>query len=221
MIAVMLDPDAAFRPARANAPAPPTPPVPAVVPHPEPVPAPEPALPRAEPWRVGVEAGAVFSLGLLPHLGTGFSVRGRLTPPGWPALELGGVVWLPGEASASGHGARLSLVEGLVSLCPLATTALGVALSACAGIRVGGIRAGGFGFNLAYAEERPTVAPSIEGGLRRRLVGPLVAGLAAGLVVPLIRDRFYYAEAGGVKLEVFRMSPLAGTLQATVGVELP
>lgn len=213
VIAVMLDPQADLRPAPA--------PAPAVVARPALIAIPYRLPPPAEPWRGGLQAGAVFSLGLLPGPGVGLSVRGRLTPPRWPAIELGGALWLPGQAATGSRGTRLALVEGLVALCPLRTSASGFDLGACAEIRIGQIRSGGFGFNLSFDQERPTVAPSLEGQLRRRLVGPLVAGLGLGLLVPIVRDRFYYGVSGGQKLEVFRMSLLAGTLEATLGVELP
>lgn len=224
VIAVMIDPDAALH-------APPLPavaPAPAVIVHRELVPVPVPytappraAPPRPEPFRAGIHLGAVFALGLLPEPGVGLALRGRLTPPRWPTFELGGALWAANQAESGGVGARFSLAEGFVTGCAPAVTALGFELSGCLGLRAGVLRVGGFGFDLAQSPERPTFAASLEGRVRRRLVGPLVLAVGPGLLAPIVRDRFFYSVDAGPRLQVFRMAPLAGTLEATLGLEFP
>ena len=222
VIAVMIDPDAALRPPPPPAPVPPAPVVaPPVIVQRELIPIPYVAPPRLTPWRAGLDLGATFALGLLPNPGAGIALRGRITPPRWPTFELGGAIWAANQAESGGIGAKFSLVEGFLSVCPLATSTLGFELGACLGARVGAIRAGGFGFDLTQEQERPTFAGSLEGRVRRRIVGPLVVSISPGLLVPFVRDRFFYSEASGQKLEVFRMSPVVGTLEATLGVEFP
>ena len=212
VIAVMIDPDAAFRPATPLAP-------PAVVVPRAIVAVPPLAPPLPERWRGGLHLGAVVALGLLPHPSVGVVVRGRVTPPRWPTLEVGAAIWAANQAESSGVGARFSLTEGFASLCPLHVDALGVGLDTCLGVRGGVIRVGGFGFALTEAHERPTVAASLEGRVRRRLAGPLVLALAPGLLAPLVRDHFYFLGAADQKLEVFRMAPLVGSLEITLGLE--
>ena len=223
VIAVMIDPDAALH-------APPAPvlaPMPSVVPAPfvqrelAPIAIPYVAPPRPEPWRAGLHVGAVLSLGLLPNAGAGLALRGRIAPPHGPAFELGATIWAANQADSGGVGARFTLAEGVASVCPLATSAFGFELGACLGVRVGAMQIGGFGFDLVQAHERPTFGASLEGRVRRRLAGPLVVSLGPGLLLPIVRDRFFYSTPAGQKLEVFRMAPLIGTLEATLGVEFP
>ena len=217
VIAVMIDPVAALRTA--------TPPIatpaPTVIVQRELVPVPYVAPPRLDPWRTGVHLGAIFALGLLPKPGVGLALRGRITPPRWPTLEIGGAIWAANQAESGGVGARFTLAEGLAALCTPALAALGLELGGCLGARGGLIRAGGFGFDLAQDRERPTFAASLEGRLRKRIAGPLTLAVSPGLLVPFVRDRFFYSEQAGQKLEVFRMSPLVGTLEATLGLEFP
>ncbi len=223
VIAVMIDPDAALHALQPPV-LTPTPPVilPPIAP---PTPAPFTVLPVApplpDPWRAGLHVGAVLSIGLLPNLGAGLALRGRVTPPHGPAIELGATIWAANQAESGGVGARFTLVEGTASLCPLATSASGFELGACLGVRAGAMRIGGFGFDLVEDHERPTLGASLEGRVRRRIVGPLVLAVGPGLLLPIVRDRFFYTAPTGQKLEVFRMAPLIGTLGATLGVEFP
>jgi hypothetical protein len=219
VIAVMIDPVAALH----AAPPPTVTPyvAPTVIVQRELVPVPYVAPPRPDPWRSGLHLGAVFALGLLPEPGVGLALRGRITPPRWPTLEIGGAIWSANQAESGGVGARFSLAEGLAAVCAPAVAALGLTLGGCLGARAGVIRVSGFGFALAQDHERPTFAASLEGRVLRRLVGPLALGVSPGLLVPFVRDRFFYNEQAGQKLEVFRMSPLVGTLEVTLGLEFP
>ena len=223
VIAVMIDPDAALHapPTPAIAPMPPVVPLPLVQRELAPIAIPYLAPPRPEPWRAGLNVGAVLSLGLLPNLGAGLALRGRITPPRGLAIELGATIWSANQADSGGVGARFTLAEGVAAVCPLATSAFGFELGACVGVRVGAMQIGGFGFDLVQDHERPTFGVSLEGRVRRRIVGPLVLALGPGVLLPIVRDRFFFSTSTGKKLEVFRMAPLIGTLEATLGVEFP
>jgi hypothetical protein len=219
VIAVMIDPDAAMSPPAAEAPAAP-PPAPRVIVERVPVPVPIPPLEPA-PWIAGVEAGAAFSAGLLPTVGAGVTIRGRLTPPRFFAIEIGGILWLPSTAQGDPLGAKFSLAQGFLDACPLATSAGGARFLACAGMELGTVRAGGFGFNLSEEQEQVVVDASLGGRASRRIVGPLTGSVAVDVLVPFVRDRFFYEDRSGAELEVFRMSPVAGKLAVSLGVEFP
>jgi hypothetical protein len=225
IIAVMIDPEAALS---AGAPAqPPLSPLvppsapPRVVVHRVlvPVPAPRPAPPV--PWRAGVEVGPITSLGLLPEPGAGLVIRGRIRPPGFWSFQLGGILWLPSEAAQGGLGSRFTMAQGFLNACPIAGKALGIELAACAGVQIGAVRVGGFGFDLSDQHEQPVVNAHLEGRFTRRLVGPLGVSAGLGVLIPAIRDRFFYRERDQSRREVFRMSPVAGSLDAALGLEFP
>ncbi|WP_437963500.1 hypothetical protein WMF04_27660 [Sorangium sp. So ce260] len=225
-IALMIDPDARLSPGPPP-PAPPAPPAPPPAPPPQVVvqriliPASPPA-PRAPPapWRLEIGAGPLFGLGLLPAPGVAATIRARVTPPGFWSFEVGGAVWAPNEATAGALATRFSWGEGFVSACPVS---LGdeTQLSACAGVRLGAMSTGSFGFDVNLAEDRITAGGALDVRLARRLLGPLTAGIGLGLVVPLVRDTFYYTDTQGQDRQVFRMAPLGGTADILLGVRFP
>ncbi|WP_438014872.1 hypothetical protein WMF18_28790 [Sorangium sp. So ce315] len=238
-IALMIDPSAKLSPgappaAPAPAPAPaPSPaplPAPPAAPAPPPAPAPQvivqrvliPVSPPAPlpPWRVEIGAGLLFGLGLLPSPGVAAALRARLTPPRFWSFEVGGAVWLPDEATTGAASTRFTWGEGFVSACPVSLGSE-TRLAACAGVRLGALRAGGLGFRVDRSDERLTAGGTLDARLTRRLVGPLTAGGGLGLIVPFVRDTFYYVDAQGQDREVFQMAPLAGTADVLLGVEFP
>jgi hypothetical protein len=209
VIAVMIDPEAALAPRR---PATTSPPPPRRV---EPVPfAPPPS------WRVSLQAGGAAMLGLLPRVGGGVLIRSNIDPPRFLGFEVGGILF-PRVGTAQGSvGATFQLAEGFVSACPLTLHAFGADLSACAGVQVGAIHAEGSGSATGTAQEQGLFNLALEGRVRRRLVGPLVAGAGLGLVVPVLRDRFSYV-VHVPNVELYTMAPVAGQVNFSLGVEFP
>ncbi|MGK4000857.1 hypothetical protein [Sorangium sp. So ce1024] len=181
-----------------------------------------PASPPAPspPWRVEIGAGPLFGLGLLPSPGVAAALRARLTPPRFWSFEVGGAVWLPDETTTGAASTRFTLGEGFVSACPVSLGSE-TRLAACVGVRLGALRAGGLGFRVDRSDERLTAGGTLDARLTRRLVGPLTVGGGLGLIVPFVRDTFYYTDAQGQDREIFRMAPLAGTADVLIGVEFP
>lgn len=223
VIAVMIDPEAAFAP-RAPAPPKPLPALPAPPPRaPQLVYVPVPIAPPPPPvpWRASVQAGVITVLGLLPRLGGGAMIRARIEPPRFWAFELGGLLLFPNDARQGVLGATFQLAVASLAACPLEARAFGSELSLCAGAELGAIGTSGFGFDLPKTKEQVAFDVTLEGRVRRRLVGPLVAAAGLGLHVPVVRDRFYYLDAAGAEREVFRMSAVAGAADLSIGAELP
>jgi hypothetical protein len=199
VIAVMIDPDASLAPLP---PAPPPPPA---------------ALPPPS-WRVSLQGGGMAMLGLLPRVSGGVLIRSHVEPPRFWAFEVGGVLFPAVEAVQGVSGASFQIAEAFVSVCPLTLRAFGGALSACAGVQVGSIRAGGFGVDAGSAQEQVLFNVALEGRVRRRLVGPLVVAAGLGLVVPTVRERFSSTTLG---TDIFTMAPVAGAVDLSLGVEFP
>jgi len=216
VIAVMIDPEAALAPPRPAAPFPPWPP-PRPAP-PSPPAAPPAACPAPPSWQVSLQAGGVAMLGLLPRVAGGVLIRSHIEPTRFWGFEVGGVVFPAVQATLGTEGASFQLAEAFLSTCPLTLHAFGAALSACAGVQAGAIHATGMGFS--GAEEVGLFNVAVEGRVRRRIVGPLVAGAGLGLVVPTLRTRFSIPSTAADQV-LFTMAPVAGALDLSLGVEFP
>jgi hypothetical protein len=222
VLAMLLDPEAALAagpPPHPMAPAPADPPA-------RPPPPPPPAPPPPRPWRESVSVGPAVAAGLLPGVAVGLSLRGEIVPPAFFPIELGGVVWLDGRAtapSAPTRGATLSLAYGMVGICPLVWGPGATVLRGCADLALGAVRAVGFGFSGSNAagQEQPVVQAQVAGRVTRRIVGPLDLGIGLGLWVPFQRAQLYYLDAAGNQQELFRTAPVVGVVDASVGLAFP
>jgi len=211
IVTLLIDPNAALAPLP-SAPAPPL--VEAPI-------APAPAPPPSPPWRVGVQLAMAFGLGLLPRPGGGVTFRVDVTPPRWPTLALGGTAWFDNHTEAGPISATFTLVYGIFSVCPLGIVAVGTRFSACLGLQAGALRAGGFGFDLAYRQEQAVINAVAEVRVRRPISAPIFAELGLVQIVPFVRRGFYYDDEKGRSRDVYQMTHLAGALDAALGIELP
>jgi hypothetical protein len=152
-----------------------------------------------------VQAGPVIGAGFLPGVASGVQLGVLLDPLGLPGLELSGAYFPWHEAG----DVSFSLAYGRLAVCPLdAETGL-ARFSSCAGMAVGALYAQGYSGILD-----PVVHPFLDARASRRIAGPLIATLGVGIAVPLRRRYFNYNPP-------FQMSPVAGTLDLGLGVEVP
>lgn len=222
VVSLLVDPSAALGPA-------PAPPPPQILPAPTrqvrpaaPVTCPAPSPSPARPWQAGAEAGAILGMGILPGtVGGGVSARARIAPPRGPSFELGGAFWFDGHADAAKERAAFSLTYGWLSVCPVDAKAAGFSVGACAGVQVGSLRVGGEGFPSAFRQEQLILNVAVDARVRRRLVGPLFAGLGAGLAVPTVRDWFFFTDLQGTKRDVFQAAPVVGLFDLALGLAFP
>lgn len=183
---------------------------------------PPPPPPPAHPWRGGVLAGPIASLGLLPSsVGVGLQIRAHVAPPRGPSFELGGSFWLDSPVRTAHAEPAFSLAYGWLSVCPVDVDVRGSALSACLGAQLGSLSVSAAALSSAYHQEQLVFSLAAEGRLRRRIVGPLFGGLGLGLAVPTRRDRFYFTDGAGARHDVFQASPIAALLDLGLGLELP
>jgi hypothetical protein len=219
VIAVLVDPGAALvalpppAPPALPPPAPPAlPPAPAAPP-----PSCPPVSPPPAPWRVGAQVGAAGALGVLPTVAPGLAFRGRIAPPHWPSFEVGGAFWRSQEVGPVGAG--FSLAWGSLAVCPLEPEKDGNRLLLCVGALAGALRAESRGLTSPLVLEQLVLDASAGVRYERRLVGPLVASAGFDLLVPTVRDAFFYLTAAGERRDVFRMTPVAGTGALMLGVD--
>jgi hypothetical protein len=164
--------------------------------------------------------GPSFSVGLLPSVGAGVTMRASIAPHRLITLAAGGTFWFSNDAKLAEIGAEFRLAEGFLSACPLGTKLSRLSLLACGAVRIGALRALGFGFALNDQKERVTVGGALEARATLKIAGPFVLSLGPSVVFPFVRDTFAYDDIRKGELFVFRMSPVAGVLDASLGLEL-
>jgi hypothetical protein len=217
VVALMIDPDAESPPSSQPAPQPPPPPqptptapAPIVIEKPVPVPVyvPVAPAPEAPKWHIDVGASLAANVGLLPHIEPGVAGSVLLEPPKLIPLEGYGALWL--DSTADG-GPTLSLAYVGGGLCPLRYRHEAVRLYACASGQLGYLKA------TAPDSGQVHLAAVVEGRVSLVLFGPVAARAGASLVVPLIRQAFDNENDSGS----FRISPVAATLDAGLGLVVP
>lgn len=223
VIALLIDPDAALAP-RAPSPKPRAPKRVIV----ERILAPDstPLPPPAKPWKADLAVGASVSAGLVPKAGIALSLRGEIVPPSFVPIEIGADLTRDAAAFAPGSatkGATLSLAYGTIGVCPLVWEHGATRVRGCLDLGAGSIRSVGSGFSgvNGAGQEQPVIHGAAAGRVSHRLVGPLELGVGLGLLVPFRRARFFYVDAAGDQQELYRMAPVAGLIDATVGLSFP
>ncbi len=213
-IALVIDPEAALRPAAvpstppAAPPTPPPPPPPApppATPYPAPAPAPNPspapsALPPPAPTPyptpeaapapapAAVTTRVLVTAGLLPSAAPGFAIAADL--PAYRALHAtAGAVFLP-EARTSDGDFGFGLTAGWVGACVAPYRSSRLVASLCGELLLGAIHSVVYAYEPTQPGDRFWSGADAEAALRLRVVGPLTLEGGAQLVVPLTRQPF-------------------------------
>lgn len=200
--------------AEAADPAPPSEPIPARAPSTIEIP-PEVAAPR-EPWHAAALASAKASWGVLPSIRPALLLGFRLVPPRFPGVLLYGEAYWPANAERDDvSGARFRLLRAGLSVCPEVASGGRANLGVCIGQTLGWISAEGYGFDRDAKQQRLQYSFILAGEGRLRLFSPVSLRGAAGVELPLVRDRF--ASAGRNARMLFRPAPLG--ISAEIGLE--
>jgi hypothetical protein len=207
---------------------------------PEPPAAPPPATPRAiatppaavvasstrpgSSSRPGAErsvrgvTGAFVTLetSALPAVAPGFGLSlGLLAEP--LRVELSGAYFLSQRADLgeTGAGGDIALAIGGAHVC-LSLLVRPVDLGPCLGLEAGALLGSGFGVSGARSDLSPWLAP--QAGLRVAFAftSHLGAGLRAGALVPLLRERFLLGD-----LELYRPPPVTARVELGIEVRWP
>ncbi len=225
VVALMIDPDAATKPKPAPAPPPPAPPPPPVVivrEKPVIVERPAPPEKKREPWRFDGGAGLTAATGLAPTVAPGIMATALIYPPGLPVGFHGfASLFLPTEARGVGATATVDMGYLGGSLCP---TLRGkrASLMACVGGHLGLLRPRA---QVGSSPISESVLPlwNLLGELRLSvpLVHPIGVFLGIGGVLPLLRPSFEYRRPDATVSELHRVSVVAATADAGIGIILP
>lgn len=228
VMALLIEPGAALGPAHGAPPPPapatprPAPAAPPAAPSPPVVTTPSVPPPPVEPWRIESAVGLVVGVGLLPgEAATGVRGDVRITPPGWPAIEIGGAYWPSRPGGTGTVGANFSLGWGSLSLCPTLLEGDGNGLRICFGSVLGALVADTTGLSPPAHKDQLVFYPDLALRYQRLLVGPLTVSAGAGVLIPTERPTFYYLDTSGQRQNVFQQAPLAGTFDLALGLRFP
>ncbi|MBX3193414.1 MAG: hypothetical protein KF819_40910 [Labilithrix sp.] len=222
VIAVMIDPEAAQRPAAP--PPPPPPPAPEAPPAPPPPSIPEGGgepKPR-EPWRF--EGQGVFTLagGLAPVVAPGLGVDAIIVPPGFPVGLRGyGSIFLPTNTTRDGAAASFDLLYVGSAICPFIRGDLGTAMI-CIGGQLGVIRSDPTTPSRGIDDK---TLPLWNGVTELRVSVPILApvSLTAGVggVLPIVRPTFRYTASNGQRENLHKVSVFGFTAAVGAGFFFP
>ena len=191
-----------------------------LAPSPSPLAPPCPPAPPPVPWRTHLSAGPLLGFGLLPSPAPGARVRLAVTPPHVFPFELSGDLLAPVRVEFEGTGLDVFTAQARLRACPLTGTFARWGLVACGGFDFGALRGGGFGFPTNRAAETFTAAASVAGRVQLRLGSIFLVSLGLDLAVPFVRARFSYSAPQGGRREIFLTSPVTGSADLALGVEL-
>lgn len=165
------------------------------------------AAPR-EPWRVSFGAAVVAAWGVLPAVGPGVALQLKLVPRHFLPILLQGEGFWPATAERdASSGARFHLFRAELALCPALHQGPRLALSVCAGQKIGWLSVAGYGFDHDQQDRRLVFSLLAGGEAKLRLVAPISLRGFLGAEVPLARDRFN--SGGRNATQLFQASPIA------------
>ena len=177
-----------------------------------------PTEPAAKRDVAAFDAVGLADLGEMPGVGFGVGLHATLeSSAGW-LFELGFAAYPRRTAEEAAGQIGLELALGSLAICPVQWRRL---LALCAGGEYGrmGVSPQNFRYNASPAS-RAVVDVFAGGVLRLRLAGPLFLRAAATLLVPLVRNEFFYETQAGEAQQVFRTSPIAARAELGFGVHL-
>jgi hypothetical protein len=122
-----------------------------------------------------------------------------------------------GDDAAPGGGARFVLNAGTLDLCARLPLTGRLEVLPCFRTEGGSLAATGLDIFPARSDTRPWIALGALGTARYRAVSVVFAEVSAGLLLPLVRDRYYFEP----DTTVFHPPPLAAFASAGLGVTIP
>jgi hypothetical protein len=232
MLALTIDPGAALaepdsgRGDVSPAPAPTSfePPVSQQAPRPaaDPTQEPYPRPPRPTSAAPHVEIAVRLAFGILPQAAVPGGHAAAVVPihGNWVA-RIGATAWPPARAIAEEGGAFFSLFSATVAACQRQVGASTLFLM-CAGAEPGVLAQAPYGFNRrSRAAFDATLIIAAGGRAAIRLWGPLWGQIGGDVLVPIIRDQFYYSRSDETTSDVFRMAPVGAAADGGLLLAFP
>ena len=169
--------------------------------------------------RIAPSVGVAVASGIVPSVALGLELGLVLKVNElWPVV-LRGTGWSERRQSVAGSekGATFSAQTLELGLCPWTGRLGGSEASVCASQRLGRVVARGHGFEQPQRDDGWQLHLGL-GATLTQDVGPLFVGFSAGLLVPLVRRRYFFTDV--VDVTLFEQPWLSGAAAVRVGTEI-
>ncbi len=162
-------------------------------------------------------AAAGLSSSLLPGTVGAAVLRGEVASPRFVPIAVTARTFASSDATIGGAGGSFSAWDVELAACPRWQRE-NAALGGCAGIGAGALSGHSLGLASGQGRIRPLVVVPVllQGALR--VYGPLWLRAEAGILVPLLRERWGFRDTGGAYVPVFQPDAVAPT--GSLGLEL-
>ncbi len=163
--------------------------------------------------------GVAVASGFLPSPALGLELGLELKVNQlWPVM-LRGTGWSEQRQGVPGtpKGATFSAHSLELGLCPWTARLGGSEASVCASQRLGRVVARGFGFAEPQRHDGWQMHAGLGAALKQDF-GPLFLAISAGMLVPLVRRRYFFTD--GVDVTLFEQRWLSGAVAVRVGGEI-
>lgn len=170
-------------------------------------------------WHWGFGGDVAIRDGATPDAVATLPVFVELEAPGGAALRAAFERSPEDAIAVGGATGAFRWTAGVLELCPVAWAGAGGALRAapCLRVEAGVLEAAGRQIVPARADRRSWAALGAEGRVEWSFLPPAFVDVGAGVVLPLVRDRFYFAPA----TDVYRAPALGFTGRVGLGVRFP
>lgn len=169
--------------------------------------------------RISPSLGVAVASGIVPSVALGLELGLVLKVNElWPVV-LRGTGWSERRqrVADSPKGATFSAQTLELGLCPWTGRLGGSEASVCASQRLGRVVARGQGFEQPQRDDGWQLHLGLGATLTRE-IGPLFVGISAGLLVPLVRRRYFFTDVADVTL--YEQPWVSGAAAVRVGTEI-
>jgi hypothetical protein len=185
-------------------------------------------LPKAPPrtaarWAAEVGILGSAALGLMPKVSPAVGLEARLEPPAFVPFEVAFLAWpfKNVQYTPDGRGADFRAFAFRAFVCPTLFSPGAIQLRGCLGAEALLLTATGVAIDISHSPSSLIVGPTARAVFFSPLWGPSAFHLGAGLMLPLVRDRFFYRDEAGDERVIHRPSVTLPFAEIGISLRIP
>ncbi len=176
------------------------------------------------PWNVELGVVSAAFVGLMPDVWPpAFGLRALLEPPVFLPFELSVLGWAfpDHHTTPDGRGADFRAIAFRAFLCPTLFAPGGTRVHGCLGAEFVPLIATGVAVDVPFTPASRIFGPSAKAAVSVPLWGKSALHLGAGLMMPLVRDRFYYRDEAGQAKVIHQPSLFVASGEIGISLRIP